>query len=583
MRVGVGLMSPGLSRIVAVAALLGLLLACDREPDQPGSDLLRHVPADTPYVFVAGKPLPDPLRERLADHYAEQLAAQRAVLAEVRERTQASPGDAPVFAGASRVFAVLDALFAEFEGRDSAERIRELGVEPVARAVLYGIGPLPAARIEIADATRLDAMLDRVGQRAGVSAARGELDGQTYRRIDLGRVDAALAISGKQLIAGLLPDALFERDLPLLLGQRPPEHSLAETADMPALIERHGFTGYGEGFVRLDELAATLQGRAGGRNAEVMRVLDAAALRLSEDCMRVADGLVAGMPRLAIGVTRADDSLVALRGVWEASPRVAAHLTRLAAPVPGLGASFDGLLALGVGLDLPRLRNIIEDLLRYVTEVGRGCDWVDSADLQAVIPQLNLALGPMTAGIKGFNLLLDDLVVDPDTLEPEVLSGGLLAAVDDPRGVFALAAMLNPALAALEVPTDGTPVELPGEPGVSQSAPPMRVAIKDKSLLLLAGAESGRLLTTLLQAVPLVPAPLLAIDYGVAELADRLGGLMERAAERLSDRGEVEAALGVRGQLDELRQQAALIERQRFSLYANEQGLVMDQVMQLRN
>jgi hypothetical protein len=58
---------------------------------------------------------------------------------------------------------------------------------------------------------------------------------------------------------------------------------------------------------------------------------------------------------------------------------------------------------------------------------------------------------------------------------------------------------------------------------------------------------------------------------------------MERAAERLSDRGEVEAALGVRGQLDELRQQAALIERQRFSLYANEQGLVMDQVMQLRN
>ncbi len=176
-----------------------------------------------------------------------------------------------------------------------------------------------------------------------------------------------------------------------------------------------------------------------------------------------------------------------------------------------------------------------------------------------------------------------DLVIDPDTLEPAVLSGGLLAAVDDPRGVFALAAMFDPALAALQVPTDGTPVELPGELGVGQSTPLMRVAIKDKSLLLLAGAESGRLLTTLLQAVPLVPPPLLAIDYGVAELADRLGGLMERAAERLSDRGEVEAALGVRDQLEDLRAQATLFERQRFSLYASEQGLVMDQVMHLRD
>ncbi len=583
MRVGISRMSPSLSRVVAVAALLALLLACGREPDHPGKDLLQHVPAETPYVFVAGKPLPYALRERLADHYAERMAMQRAALAEVRERTQASPPDAPVFAGAGRFFTVLDALFAEFEGRDTAERIRELGIEPVARAVLYGIGPLPAARIEIADAARLDAMLDRVEQRAGVSAARAALDGQAYRRIDLGRVDAVLAVGGTQLIAGLLPDELFERDLPLLLGQRPPDRSLAETADIQALIERHGFTGYGEGFVRLDELAATLQGRAGGRNAEVMRALDAEALRLSDGCMRVAEGLVGGMPRLAIGVTRADDGLVALRGVWEASPRVAAHLTRLAAPVPGLGAAFDGLLALGVGLDLPRLRNTIEDLLRYVTDVGHGCDWVDRVDLQAVIPQLNLALGPMTAGIKGFNLLLDDLVIDPDTLEPAVLSGGLLAAVDDPRGVFALAAMFDPALAALQVPTDGTPVELPGELGVGQSTPLMRVAIKDKSLLLLAGAESGRLLTTLLQAVPLVPPPLLAIDYGVAELADRLGGLMERAAERLSDRGEVEAALGVRDQLEDLRAQATLFERQRFSLYASEQGLVMDQVMHLRD
>ena len=576
-------MSPNLSRIVAGAGLLGLLFGCSREAEQPAMDLLQHVPAETPYVFVAGRQLPDDLRERLADHYAVQLASQRAAFARVRERMETSPDAASLAAGADRFFVVLDALFAEFEGRGSAAQIRELGIEPVARAVFYGIGLLPAMRIEISDAARLDAMLDRVEQRAGVRALRGELDGQSYRRMDFGQLAVFVAVTERYLIVGVLPDGLLERDLPVLLGQQLPARSLAQTADMQALIERHGFAGYGEGFVRLDELVATLQGRGDGLNAEVMLALDAPGLPVSEACMRMTDTLVGGMPRVVVGVTQADASLLAVRSVWESSPEVAVHLQRLASPVPGVGAAFDGLLALGVGLNLPQLRNVIEDLLREVMTAGRGCNWVHEETLEAVIPQLNLALGPMTAGIRGFNLLIDDLVIDQDTLQATEVRGGLLAAVDDPRGVFALGALFNPALASLQVPTDGTLVELPRDLGLQQSTPPMHVAIKDKALLLLAGAESASLAATLLQSVPLTPAPLLAIDYGVAELADRLGGLMEQAATRLSDHGEVEAALGVLDQLEDLRQQAALFERLRLSLYATDQGLVIDQVMKLRD
>jgi hypothetical protein len=576
-------MPPNLSRIVAAAGLLGLLFACSREAEHPAIDLLRHVPAETPYVFVAGRQLPDDLRERLADHYAVQLASQRAAFARVRERLQAAPDTASVAAGADGFLIVLDALLAEFEGRDTAAQIRELGLEPVPRAVFYGIGPLPAMRIEIADASRLDAMLDRVEQRAGVRALRGELDGQAYRRMDYGQLAVLLAVTGRHLIVGVLPDGLFERDLPVLLGQRLPARSLAQTADVQTLIERHGFAGYGEGFVRLDELVATLRGRGDGLNAEVMQALDAKMSTVSEACMRVTDTLVGGMPRVVVGITRADATLLAVRGVWESGAEVAVRLQRLAAPVPGLGAAFEGLLALGVGLNLPQLRNVIEDLLREVMAVGAGCDWVHEETLQALIPQLNLALGPMTAGIRGFNLLVDDLIIDQDTLQLTELRGGLLAAVDDPRGVFALGAMFNPALASLQVPTDGTLVELPRDLGLQHSNPPMQVAIKDKALLLLAGAESAGLAATLLQSAPLNPAPLLAIDYGVAELADRLGGLMERTAARLNDQGEVEAAIGVLDQLEGLRQQAALFERLRLSLYANDQGLVIDQSMELRD
>ncbi|MDJ0740481.1 MAG: hypothetical protein QNJ91_12240 [Gammaproteobacteria bacterium] len=565
-----------------LAGLLALLAACTEQPEPPAAGLLRHVPADTPYVFVTSKHMPDGLRERLGDHYAAQLAGQRATFARVREQLADSPDGDAFVADTKRLFDVIDAFFAETEGRDSVAALRELGIEPVTRSVFYGIGVLPAMRVEIADAAKLRALLDRVEQRAGVSAARAQLDGIDYRRIDLGAVDAVITVSDGHLVAGLLADSLFERDLPLLLGRRDPARTLADSGDIDQLIERHGFTGYGEGFIRLDELVATLLGEGASTNREVMQALGVRDLPISAACLGFTRGLVAGMPRMVMGIRTADDHQLAARGVWESSPGVSAYLQKLAAPVPGVGAANQGLLAIGMGLDLPQLRNAIEALLRQVGNTGAGCEWVDPEALQAVMPQLNLALGPMTAGIKGFNLQIDDLVIDPQTLQPVDVRAGLLAAVDDPRGVFALGAMFNPALASFEVPQDGSFVELPRDLGIDAAAPPVKVAIKDRALLLMAGAASADFASRLSNAVTVTPSPLLAVDYGVYQLVERFGGIMERAVQQLGEQGETDMAADLRDQLDNFRLQAQFFERLRVSVFANEQGLVMDQVMELR-
>ena len=575
-------MSFSVVRYLVVFGLLILAFGCSREVEKPAADLLRHVPADTPYVFVNSRHLPDALRARLADYYAAQLASQRASLAQLRKQIEASEDTAPMADAARQAFAVMDALLAEFEGRDTAEKVRELGIEPVTRSVLYGIGLLPAMRVEIADAQRLNAMLDRVEQRAGVSAARGELDGQAYRRIDLGKIDAVLAVADRYAIAGLLPDTLFDRDLPLLLGQQTPAESLADKGLLTDIIKTHGFTGYGEGFIDLRGLVATVAGKGAGRNLETLQAIELPPPPLSDGCLRLTGDLVAGMPRMVMGITSADAQQMTVRGVWESTPAVAAHLQRLAAPVPGVGGPYDGLLAFGMGIDLPQLRNAVEALLQTILAAGASCEWVDPAELQAVIPRLNLALGPMTAGIHGFNLLLDDLVFDPELMQPSEVRGGLLAAVDDPRGVFALGAMFNPALAALQVPQDGTFVDLPSDLGMGAETPPMKVAIKDKSLLLLAGRDAGALADTLLGAVPTSPAPLLAFDYGVYQLVERFGRTIEAAADRMASAGDPSTAADLRAQLDGFRLQAELFDRLRVALYANDKGLVMDQEMRLR-
>ena len=562
---------------------VALVIGCSHDPEPPPTaDLLRHVPADTPYVFVTSRQLPDILREKLADYYAEQMAMQRASLIRIREPLDEAPQTDPMVERAIRALDVVDAVLAEFEGRTTAAQVRELGIEPVTRSVFYGIGVLPAMRIEIADAQKLNAMLDRVEQRADLSVEHAILNEQAYRRFDLGQLDLVLSVDNKYIIAGLLPDTLFERELPMLLGQADPTSSMADSGDIQSLIGRYGFTGYGEGFIELDSLLAILQGKAGGLNAEVMQALGAPPLPIPQGCAPLGESLVAGMPRMVVGVSEAEASQIAVRSIWESTPGVADYLQKLAAPVPGVGGSHDGLLAVGMGIDLPQLRNAIEALLRQVMAAGDTCEWVQPDKLQAVIPQLNLALGPMTAGIKGFNLRIEDLRLDSETLEPVDVRAGVLAAVDDPRGVFALGAMFNPALAALEIPTDGTLVELSPELGMDVAMPPLQVAIKDKALLLLAGEESASMAQPLLDAAVLEPAPILAFDYGVHKLMERFGTFGDQAIERLRAQGQTEMAEELNDQLAVFRSQSKLFDHLSMSMYADDKGLIMDQVMTLR-
>ena len=571
-----------LSQIFLALVVLTLAAACTREPEHTTPDMLQHVPADTPYVFVAGKQLPDGLRARLADHYASQLAVQRAALLKVRTQLQSSDEAAEVTRETGDYFNVLDALLAEFEGRETAAALRELGIEPVARSVFYGIGILPAVRVEIADAARLNAMLDRVEVRSGLSVAHGQLGEQAYRRIEMGGVDLVLSVTPTHLIAGLLTDALFDRHLPLLLGQQAPAQSLAASGEIEALISRHGFTGYGEGFVKLDDLTAILLGKGDGLNAEVMDALGAEQPALSAGCGVLAETVAAGMPRLVMGITRADDQQMVTRGVWESTPAVAQYLGKLAAPVPGVGGAYDGLFAVGLGIELPQLRNALDALLRQLIAAGSACEWVDRDGLEAIIPQLNLALGPMTAGIKGFNLKVDDVDLDPDTLEPRNVRASLLAAIDDPRGLLALGAMFSPALATLEIPADGSFVDLPRDLGLEDETPPLKVAVRDRALLLLAGADNAGPAGWPRDSETLTPTPLFAIDYGLARLVERYGDLADRAAVQLRSQGETAMAEELTDQMAGFRQQARLFERQRVLLYADAGGLVMEQVMKLR-
>ena len=106
-----------------------------------------------------------------------------------------------------------------------------------------------------------------------------------------------------------------------------------------------------------------------------------------------------------------------------------------------------------------------------------------------------------------------------------------------------------------------------------------RSLILDESAIRRASADLAAQLTN---AVAVTPSPLFAIDYGVYQLVERFGGLMEQAAADLGAQGEEDLAADVRDQLTNFRLQAQVFDRLRISVHASADGMVMDQVMELR-
>lgn len=573
----------GILRSIAAASLaatLALGFGCTRTVEEQDADLLGMVPAGTPYLHLSAAPYPDGLRQRLEAHRAGEIAALRLDLADAvvdLRRADAPPalGDGP-----RRVADLLEAVMVELADRDDADGLRQLGIEPLPRGVVFGNGVLPAFRIAVADAALFSALLDRIEKRAGIAVTRGEAQGLDYRRLDLGPLHAVLALDGAYVVGGLAPRDAFADYLPRLLGQQRPPQSLADSGSVTALRGRYGFTGMSEGFLDLERLV-----RLFGGDGDAVERAGVAALRdahtVADGCVAVIADLLAHAPRVSHGLTRADGEAMAWRTTWEATPPVAAALQRLAAPVNGLGRDDDALLAFGFGIHLPEVRNALSAMLRALIADSGRCPQIDRQALENAIPTLNLALGPLTAGIKGMHLRVADLAIDATDLRPEALSAAVLAAVDDPRGLLALLAMFDPQLRRLELPADGSPVPLPPPPGGIAGDVPLQIALADRGLLLLAGSGAEAVAAPLRDAVAADPAPLFALDYGIADMLERIGPDLEAALDRVAAR-EPDVVETLRRQLDGYRRQAGLMERVRLRVFADANGLAVTQTVTLR-
>ena len=562
---------------LALSAVLSAMLVACGNGDKSAtavsqSDLLKYVPADSPYVFANSRPLPSELMDKLLLNAAVEFdQASKQIQASLDEQQQQQ-------AESEKLNKLLKAVLAELEGKISADGLASLGFPVSGKSLLYGLGALPVGWTEIADRQKVEALLSRIEQRSGMTAEQKVHGAINYRRFDLDEIVGVLAVSDNYLIAAVLPAGSETELLPAVLGEQMPETSLADSGAFQQMLNANGYAGYGDGYIDTVQFTDMALGDSTGINAQIWQALAAEPLELTPECSQLAKGLARSIPRWSFGFTEASAQVYKVKSVIETSPRIAEYLQKIAAPVPGLGLDNAAMFTLGMGVSMPEMRDGMRAALLDIQQRGKGCEWIDEQELTQMMQAMDMAFNPMISGLKGFYLLLEDLQFNDYSMQPEAIDAQLLLAVNDPRGVFAMMGMLNHQFTQLQVPSDGTPVLLPLD-GMAPTAPPTYVAIKDQALVFTTAADAVASSSNMFSAALATPAPVLAVSYNAAKLLNRA----EKAAESvLQSMGDSPDAAEARQAYDSFRNSAQTYEQVSFLVNGTEKGLVIEQQVKLR-
>jgi len=475
-------------------------------------NLLTYIPADTPYAIANTQRMPrkdlEVLLNKLSPIYAGFAKDIQAMIAEE------GLADKPK----GKVLKVLvDELITDF----SVEKMENIGLKPDAYMALFGLGPLPIVRLEIADADKLKAFLSRLETEAGEKMPVAQHEGKPYWRIEIEEVVISVLTLDGQLVAGLAPTSFHEKTLPYLFGKKP-DQSLAGSGHLAKLIKDFNFKGYGTGFIDFKQITEIAFGKGSALANESWAALDTKQEAVSEVCQKEVGELVDQMPRLVFGYSEFSTQRMVQKIILELETTLATDLQKLTAPVPGMGSS-SGLINIGLGFNAVEAQKFLLAVAQGRADTPYQCellaDMNDMGKPENIAP-LMMVLPPFAADIKGINLEVKEVEMPKEGMmaPPKSKLHAVLHA-DNPQNLYGMAAMMLPGAAELGLKPDG--VVHPVPPTV---IPPFvdapHIAMSDKAIGLSIGEGMNASLAQFMAAPSAPDQPVFSISYDMGLMAE---------------------------------------------------------------
>lgn len=448
-------------RPVLVSAILLSLVACGRDagPLPP----LGYAPADTPYVMGAIEGMAEADVRAWLAKTDDVPALYVGLLAPMIAELEAKPADE------AKMLPMLRALKAELDGKTSTQIVADWGLSTSARSALFGIDLVPVMRVELADAEKFRAGVERVAAAAETSLSKARIDALDYWYFqpDDAPLRLLLALHEGQLVASIAPAGADEGLLRRLLGLELPADNLLDAGTLQTLNKRLGYVPQGSGYLdhaRLFELVA--QPMSANQSA-FLKALKITPEPLSEACLAEGRELTRQWPRTAMGYTRLDQQVQSMRLLVEAPQSVSTDLRALLAPTPGLAQAGTSLANFSIALKVDALPQLASKWASAVDAKPWTCEMLQP--LNASFAQMRdglanpavYAIGPAAHSV---HVMLSNLVLPKDEDGEPEFAGTLLIGSPNPQGLVAMARNFVPQLAELRLELDAEPVALPTPP-----------------------------------------------------------------------------------------------------------------------
>lgn len=528
--------------VVAAGAVGYILTQQDGGITATSKSPLAYVPADT--VFFSGQLEPFPLKNYLQSTSSLQAKAPKELLDALDDETDPK----------NRFFSSLIKAYFESAG-SPAEFQKTFGLPDELRMYVYAVGFIPVIRYEVTDEKGLWAALDKAELDSGFKhelRTSGELQYRAYtlENNEKGeKFELLVAFEDGWATWTINTHVNDAKTIDIALAQAEPVQSLEQAGTIEQIATQHGFIKSYISYIDHQQLVKAFTTENGNTLATMLTKAmtaggdpDGLADVRNPECQSEMAAIAANWPRTVIGARDADDiqitpqrSFMRVSTVVESKNKVVMDaLASLQGYIPSY-LNDAQVFGLGVGLDANKLGTGLSSIWSNMLEPSYKC--APLAEMQAGVQQANPAalamFTGMAQGVKGVGAAIQDFSLKTEGFAPELesLQGIVSLSAENPKVLFDMAKSFAPPLAAIQLPEDGSAVDLstmiPMPPEVNVK--PM-LALKGQHLVIFAG-ESGQALADTLGSEQISGNGLLNFSMDYKKMLTPLLPVMEMAAD----------------------------------------------------
>jgi hypothetical protein len=464
---------------------------------------LTYVPADT--VFFSGQLESFPLKNYLKSTSYPQNNMADQLLAEFSESTD------------PKELFVASLMESYFDAVSSPELFQKTFALPDdIKTFIYAVGLMPVVRYQVTDEQNFWAVLDKAEMDSGFKHEQRKSKEFPYRVYTLDNTvegetfEAVVAYENGWATWTINTHLNTQADLDQALAQSKPTASLKDSGVLKGIQTQHGFTGASLSYFDHEGIVKALTTTNGNALATMLTKAielegegnnDFAVIRTPE-CAAEMGAIAANWPRTVIGIRSKDDmNITAERSYMKAAMVVESKnkvvldaLTSMQGFIPSYLEKAQ-VFGMGLGIDTNKLSPALSSIWSNMLEPSYKCEPL--MEMQAATRDANPAalamFTGMAQGVKGVGMGIQDFSFSMEGPAPELESLDAIVSLsaENPTVLFNMAKTFAPPLAHIQLPTDGSAVDLstmlPIPPEVNVK--PM-LAVKGKHLVIYNGEKA---------------------------------------------------------------------------------------------